>query len=223
MSTTFVPSIPEAWRSPEVESSFRRVRWDRIQSGGAVPPPELIFRALEFFSPRETRVVILGQDPYPQPGKATGLAFGQTSEPSRVGDSLTSIARAVEACGMGALADRTLESWARQGVLLLNACLTTRPDWVGAHGGLGPNGVGWEAVVRELLTLVRDLAPGATWMVWGRDALARVRALPGAPPGNMRISSHPSPMSATRQMGAYPPFLGCNMFRETDGIVWGER
>ncbi len=105
-----------------------------------LPPPERIFAALALTPPEAVRVVILGQDPYPQPGKADGLAF---SIPEAFGprrrDSLAAILAEV-GHDIGPRARTDLSDWARQGVLLLNTALTVPEGRAGGHARLG-----WDA------------------------------------------------------------------------------
>lgn len=217
--------VPAAWRSAELCAATRALDVAAISARPIAPgEPQLIFRALTFFPPEDTRAVILGQDPYAQPGKANGLAFGVQPDykSSTVRDSLYNIRLAVLRCGQGDLRDTTLESWARQGVLMLNSALTTAEGWPGAHLG---RTVGWDRVVGAILAHVRDCAPEAIWMLWGAAAKKIVMTMPGAADGNfprnLRISSHPSPMAAEQGFGGHPAFLSARMFRTDDGIVWG--
>lgn len=209
------PVLP-SWKTPSLVAAVERVRWNSLDTHGPhIPGMGRVLRCLSFFPPDGTKFVILGQDPYPQVGKANGLAFGidATFERGRTKDSLSNIIASIGADE--AAFDTTLESWARQGVLLLNSCLTVAPGWAGAHVGLG-----WEEVVAEILSIVKGRAPDATWMLWGRAAKGLVFRLPGASPRAMRISSHPSPMSADRAMGAYPSFNAARMFRVNDSVNW---
>lgn len=214
--------VPEPWRTPELATAILRVGSEAL-GPRTTPRRDQIFRALQYFEPSETKFVILGQDPYASTSpqgiiKANGLAFG--AAPGYTGvlqDSLYNIRCAVRAGGCGELIDPTLESWARQGVLLLNSALTTELGYAGAHSKIG-----WARVVQEILCHVRDVAPDAVWMVWGRHARNLVCSLPGGAPKTMRIASHPSPMSADTVMGGHPAFNNSHMFRAEDTVLWGD-
>lgn len=207
--------LPE-WKIASLVAAVGRVRWEKLSThGDFLPEVGKILRCLSFVPPDDIKFVIIGQDPYPQDGKANGLAFGIARGYARgkVKDSLSNIIASAGADP--ATFDTTMEGWARQGVLLLNTCLTVAPGWAGSHVGLG-----WEEVVAEILSIVKGRAPDAVWMLWGRAAKNLVFGLPGASPRAVRISSHPSPMSADRAMGAYPSFLSARMFRRSDPINW---
>lgn len=131
------------------------------------PATQDVFRAFSFFPPGECRVVILGQDPYPRPGKASGLAFGYHPEyRGAVNSSLGNILDEVKRTEKSDVNDTTLEGWARQGVLLLNTRLTVEPWKPMSHAGLG-----WEQKVSELLFLLAhgDNKP-RVFLLWGREA-----------------------------------------------------
>ena len=124
---------PEAW----AHLSFFRDTWPAIQTRLAgsdfLPGPDAIFRALQILPPQEVRVVILGQDPYPTPGHANGLAFSVTPE-TALPRSLLNIFKEMDSDLDARPVNGDLSHWARQGVLLLNTSLSVPP---GAAGDLG--------------------------------------------------------------------------------------
>jgi len=186
---------------------------DTLSTGSVLPPRDTL-RALRYFGPQTTKVVILGQDPYHTLGKACGLSFGihRDYEGRRDYSSFGNICRELE--NSGYLVPRqesgdidpawaTLECWARQGVLLLNTRLSVRPGKPMSHAGLG-----WETVVPRLLSQVLALAPEAVWLCWGAEARTMAERL--GVPEILRISTtHPSKYSASRSDGILTiPFLG---------------
>jgi uracil-DNA glycosylase len=167
-----------------------------------LPAPDLVLRALSVPLP-EVRVLILGQDPYPTPGYAVGLAFSVAPDVSPVPASLRNIFTELSddiTVAIPESGDLTL--WSDQGVLLLNRVLTVAPGEPASHRGRG-----WEsitlAVVRELVRV----SPGFVAVLWGKPA-AQVAVALGAVPA-LR-SAHPSPLSAYRGFFGSRPFSWAN-------------
>jgi uracil-DNA glycosylase len=176
---------------------------DRRVAGGAVVYPAQVFRALQLTPLAETRVVILGQDPYHGPGQAEGLAF---SVPAglRVPPSLRNIFKELQRdLGLAAPASGSLAAWAGRGVLLLNRSLTVEGGRPGSHAKLG-----WHALTDDLcLALAEDRRP-KVFMLWGAHAQSLAPRL-GATPHAVLIANHPSPLSALRPPR---PFIGSGHF-----------
>lgn len=167
------------------------------------PAPDQIFRALDLVAPDRVRVVILGQDPYPTPGNADGLAFS-VPEGRPLPASLRNIFAEMQADIGARPASGDLSGWAAQGVLLLNTALTVPLGAAGGHARLG-----WAALVAEVLSEVapRPLA----FVLWGRPAQAAARPFLN-PDRHLAIeSAHPSPLSAHRG------FFGSRPFSRVDG------
>ncbi len=171
------------------------------------PPGSLIFNAFKTTPFQEVRVVILGQDPYHGPGQAHGLCF---SVPEGIAPppSLLNIFREIERdLKIPAPGHGNLTSWARQGVLLLNATLTVRQNQAGSHQGKG-----WEtftdAVIRQLSSLHR----GLIFVLWGNFAIAK-KNLIDASKHFMLTAPHPSPLSASRG------FIGCGHFSRINELL----
>jgi uracil-DNA glycosylase len=150
------------------------------------------------------RVVIVGQDPYPTPGHAVGLAFSVTPETRPIPRSLANIFRELTAdLGSPMPADGDLSPWADQGVLLLNRVLTVRAGEAGSHRGQG-----WEAVTEcALRALDARLNKPLVALLWGNDA-QRARAF--LPHATVIQSAHPSPLSASRGFLGSRPFSKVN-------------
>jgi uracil-DNA glycosylase len=156
-----------------------------------------VFRALAV--PRQAvRVVIVGQDPYPTPGHAHGLAFSVPDSVSPLPRSLNNIFRELEDdLGVRRTAG-DLSDWVSQGVLLLNRVLTVRAGQAGSHRGRG-----WEAFTESVLRAVQPQAV----VLWGNDAQT-ARGFFGAVP--IIASAHPSPLSAHRGFFGSRPFSRIN-------------
>ena len=129
------------------------------------PPREDWFAALRLTPPGRVRAVILGQDPYHEPGQAMGLAFS-VRPGVKLPPSLRNIYRELEAdLGTPAPPSGDLTSWAEQGVLLLNTVLTVRAGAANSHKGLG-----WQAFTGELLAAVAALPQPIAFVLWGAPA-----------------------------------------------------
>ncbi|MBC6442077.1 MAG: uracil-DNA glycosylase [Rhodobacteraceae bacterium] len=169
-----------------------------------LPPPHQVFTALERTQPDATRAVILGQDPYPTPGHAHGLAFSVTAE-TALPATLRNIFRELKADIGRHPATGDLTAWADQGVLLLNTTLTVPPRArCGTHAGLG-----WTELITQILDRL-STAPCA-YLLWGRHAQKAARSVDRAK--NFVIeTTHPSPLSASRKSSGSRPFCGSRPF-----------
>jgi uracil-DNA glycosylase len=184
---------------------------------GFLPPPALTFAALNRCQRANTRVVILGQDPYHTPGKADGLAF---SIPDGFGgklDSLGNIFKEIQS-DIGETRTKTsLDDWADQGVLLLNTALTVPPGEPKAHATLG-----WSKLVRQVLESLNDRPCAVS--LWGGPAQACAKHL--SPLHLILTSAHPSPLSAYRGFFGSRPFSKVNQWLIDQGqqpINWANR
>lgn len=171
------------------------------------PKIENIYRAFELTAPSQLRCIILGHDPYPNPRHATGLAFGVPAHTQRLPGSLLNIICEVyqhkfkDALDFADF-DVTLESWARQGVLLLNTCLTTLPGQPGAHDKLG-----WQLFTEGMLSDIAHTHADRPLciMLWGKKAQEYKHYFTGFKHLVLE-APHPSPLSA------HTGFLGCGHF-----------
>ncbi|MFN3644559.1 MAG: uracil-DNA glycosylase [Gemmobacter sp.] len=174
------------------------------------PGPGLVFRALDLTPPDAVRVVILGQDPYHEPGRATGLAFGYPpGVPPR--HSLANILRELHDDLGIARADGDLAGWAAQGVLLLNTVLSVPvgPGMAGGHARLG-----WQALTAAILA---EAARGpCAFLLWGAPAQRAAAAID--PARHLVITApHPSPLSAHRGFFGHRPFSRVNAWLAARG------
>jgi uracil-DNA glycosylase len=165
------------------------------------PPMEDIYNALKYSSLKDTRVVILGQDPYHGPGQAHGLCFsvkkGVAPPPS-----LKNIFKELNAeYGIPSPESGELTGWAKQGVLLLNTTLTVREGAPQSHKGRG-----WETLTDRIISLINEKDTPVVFMLWGGNARAK-SSLINATKHLILECAHPSPLSA------YAGFFGCGHFR----------
>lgn len=185
----------------------------RLTAGATIFPPQPL-RALELTALADVRVVILGQDPYHGAGQAEGLAFS-VAPGVRLPPSLRNIyqelARDPALAPWRVPADGSLVSWARQGVLLLNTCLTVEEGQPASHADQG-----WEVLTDKIIRAVLQRAAPVVFMLWGAHARrAAAAAGLGEPDATHRVltANHPSPLSARR---GPQPFLGCGHFSQTN-------
>jgi uracil-DNA glycosylase len=197
------------------EGAARRVARavdERAKAGAYVlPAPRDVFAALHLTPLPRTRIVVLGQDPYPTPGDAHGLAFSYAGG-GRLPASLRNIFRELSAdLGTAPPLRGDLSGWARQGVLLLNAVLTVEAGKAGAHRGLG-----WEALSDQAVRAVSQAVPAAVFLLWGADAQKK-RPLIDAQRHLVIESPHPSPLSAHRGFFGSRPFSRANAWLAARG------
>ena len=217
--------IEETWKQhlqgefeqPYFEQLTHRVRQE-YTAGICFPPGRLIFNAFNLCPFDQVRVVIIGQDPYHEPGQAHGLSFSvQDGVPFP--PSLQNIFREIQQdLGTPIPTTGNLERWARQGVLLLNATLTVRAHQANSHSALG-----WQqftdAAIRALATEREHLV----YMLWGGYARSKGKMIDRQ--RNLVLESvHPSPLSANRGgwFGQHQ-FSRCNQYLQQNGlppIVW---
>jgi uracil-DNA glycosylase len=177
-----------------------------------LPAPENVFNAL-ILTPLDTvRVVILGQDPYPTPGDAHGLAFSYVGQ-RRLPASLQAIlAEMADDLGCGKYETGDLSRWARQGVLLLNTALTTEAGCAGAHLKLG-----WSALADQAVAAVSAKCPAIVFMLWGAPARQRAALIDRAKHLVLE-SGHPSPLNRLRDFPGTRPFSRANAWLIEHGL-----
>ena len=183
----------------------------------ALPPAALRFAALEHTQPDDVRVLILGQDPYPTPGHANGLAFSVTPE-TPLPKSLANIYRELSEDFGAHPPNGDLSGWADQGVLLLNTALSTLPHNAGSHAKLG-----WATLTYQILARLNEQPRAA--ILWGAHARKVGAALDG-PDHLILTSAHPSPLSAYRGFFGSKPFSQVNTWLIARGetpIDWGRQ
>jgi len=164
------------------------------------PPMNDIFNALKFTSYENTRVVILGQDPYHGPGQAHGLCFS-VKRGVELPPSLKNIFKELNIeLGIKPPECGELVGWAKQGVLLLNTTLTVRESSPQSHKGQG-----WEILTDKIISLLNDKPTPIVFILWGGNARAK-KALITNKSHLVLECAHPSPLSA------YAGFFGCNHF-----------
>jgi len=201
--------VVEGWRATSAGRSLVAYVDARLAAGATVYPVN-VFKALELTPLPDVNAVIVGQDPYHGPGQAHGLAFsvpsGQKAPPS-LRNLFTELRRDLGVAPAG----NDLSGWARQGVLLLNTCLTVEDGQPASHARQG-----WESLTEQLLHAVASRPQPCAYLLWGAHAqrfegMIRAAVSGGAPAPLILMSNHPSPLSARRPP---VPFLGNGHFGE---------
>lgn len=192
---------------------------DVYRQGRVYPPEDKIFRAIELTSLAALKVVIVGQDPYPQPGKAQGLSFSYPADYNVTrADSIVNIQKELASEGFEKK-DSDLTAWAEQGVLLLNAVLTVPEFASNAHAGKI-----WEPFTDEIIKIASDDSRPKVFLLWGGNARKKAKLIDQKK--HLVIeSAHPSPLSATRGFFGSDCFKKANEFLEKsaqEGIDWSK-
>lgn len=178
------------------------------KSATVYPPSARIFAALDFCPISETKVIIIGQDPYHNPGQAHGLSF---SVPFGVmpPPSLVNIFKELkDDLGVSIPSHGNLESWAKQGVLLLNASLTVR-----AHQAASHSEIGWQKFTDTIIERLSQNKENLVFLLWGSHAIKK-KSLVAPNRGHLILEApHPSPLSS------YRGFFGCKHFSKTNAFL----
>ena len=170
------------------------------------PPMFDIFNALRYTSFESTRVVILGQDPYHEPGQAHGLSFS-VKKGIKIPPSLVNIYKELKTdIGMEIPNHGELTSWAKQGVLLLNATLTVRQGLANSH-----QNIGWSIFTDNIIKALNESSKPVVFILWGGNARSKKKYISN--PNHLIIeSAHPSPLSAYNGFFGSRPFSRTNEF-----------
>jgi uracil-DNA glycosylase len=181
--------LKNEFEKPYFENLINFVK-SEYQSGVCYPPGKLIFNAFDKCSFENTRVVILGQDPYHGPNQANGLSFS-VNDGVRLPASLINIFKELnEDLSIPFPKSGNLERWAEQGVLLLNSTLTVKESMAGSHQNKG-----WEQFTDAVIRFINDEKAGVVFMLWGKYAQDKGKIIDTSKHFVLK-SKHPSPLSA---------------------------
>lgn len=210
-------TIEESWKrvlSHEFDSEYfaRLVSFVKQEycSGPVYPPAKLIFNAFNRTPFDKVRVVILGQDPYHEPGQAQGLSF-YVPPGVRTPPSLVNISKELGSDIGNGSGIPDLLSWTDQGVLLLNATLTVRAHQAGSHQGKG-----WERFTDSVVSALAEQREHLVFILWGSYA-QRKGAFIDRRRHLVIESAHPSPLSAHRGFFGSKPFSQTNAYLVANG------
>lgn len=215
------PTLPPAWQAL-LKDELQKPYWCSLEqrlgaayeSGAVYPPAQQLFAAFERTPPTCVRAVILGQDPYHEPGQANGLAFS-VSRGVKLPPSLQNIYRELEAdLGVPAAKSGDLTSWAQQGVFLLNTVLSVR-----AHAANSHKDFGWQSFTDAVIAALAELPQPVAFVLWGAQAQKKAALVEKSPyPRLVLQSPHPSPLSAYRGFFGSRPFSQINAFLVSYGF-----
>lgn len=198
----------EKWAalSEKVETAYRETE--------VFPPRDRLFAALRATPPDRVRAVILGQDPYHEPGQAHGLSFSVPTG-TKIPKSLVNIYKELESdLGLMAPSHGCLTAWAEHGVLLLNSILT-----VEAHKAASHRKLGWEEFTDQVIRATNPLPQPIAFLLWGGYAGKKAALIQGQGPRLILTSAHPSPLSAYRGFFGSRPFSKINAFLRENGAA----
>ena len=207
-------SIEQSWKKALAEEFdkpyFRELVAElhrEKQAGITVyPPGGSIFKAFDLCPLDKVKVVILGQDPYHNPGQAMGLSFS-VPEGVAAPPSLKNIFKEIESdLGIRMSGSTDLTPWARQGVLLLNSVLTVRAGAAASHSGLG-----WQEFTDAVIRIISETQDGVVFLLWGNYAKTKAPLI-DISRHHILAAAHPSPLAR----GA---FFGCRHFSRANEIL----
>lgn len=208
LDESWLKLLADQFDAPYFVELKKALQEDKRQGIQVFPPGPLIFNALDLCPVSNVKVVILGQDPYHNPGQAHGLSF---SVPASVPPppSLVNIFKEIEDDLRIPIPNHgNLEGWAKQGVLLLNSSLTVRAFQAGSHSRLG-----WMQFTDAIIERLSKQRKNLVFMLWGNHARTK-RDLIAPDQGHYVLeSAHPSPLSA------YKGFLGCRHFSSANDYL----
>ena len=214
------PPLASGWQAT-LAAEFEQPYWRELQDFLAqamasgchlLPATTQWFNALQTTALAEVKVVILGQDPYPTPGHAHGLAFSVQPEVKPLPRSLSNINKELLSdLGVDNQHSGCLQPWAEQGVLLLNTVLTVEAGKAGSHQRRG-----WERFTDAVIQCVSAQVTPCVFILWGKPAQQKM-ALIDATRHAVLCSAHPSPLSAYRGFFGSKPFSRANAFLREAG------
>ena len=194
------------WNSPGFQKFYKMIMAE-YDKKTIYPPKDYIFNALKLTSYKDTKVVIVGQDPYHGEYQAHGLSFS-VQKGVELPPSLQNIYKELESdLGIPPRTDGDLTGWAKQGVLMLNAVLTVEKDKAASHRNLG-----WELMTDYIIKLLNKKDEPVVFILWGNFAKEKAKLITN-PNHYIIISPHPSPFSA------YSGFFGSKPFSKTNDFL----
>lgn len=199
------------WES-EGFKKFYNIVEEEYRTKTIFPPKDHIFEALKLTSYQDTRVVIVGQDPYHGTGEAHGLSFS-VQKGVKVPPSLQNIYKELfDDLGIPPKSDGDLSGWAKSGVLLLNAVLTVVKDTPASHRNLG-----WERLTNYIIQVLNEKEEPVVFILWGNFAKEKAKLITN-PRHLVLTSAHPSPFAARYGFFGSKPFSKTNEFLRRNGL-----
>lgn len=208
----WLETVGDEFKKPYYKNLYEFVK-NEYSKNVVYPPSEDIFNAMHFTPLKDVKVLILGQDPYHEPGQAHGLSFSVLPGKADTPPSLVNIYQELnDDLGCYIPNNGYLKKWADQGVLLLNTVLTVR-----AHAANSHQGKGWEQFTDSIIRAVNSQDRPIVYMLWGRPAQMKAPML-NNPKHLVLKAPHPSPLSAYRGFFGCKHFSQCNDFLTKNGV-----
>ena len=179
---------------------------DEYKKKTVFPRKDQVFNAFRYTPYKDLNVVILGQDPYHGVGEAEGLSFSVPLDIKKPPSLVNIFKELNDDLGVPIPNHGSLHSWAKQGVLLLNATLTVIKDLAGSHQGLG-----WETFTDNVIKIINEKETPVVFILWGRYARSKKKLITN-PLHYVIESAHPSPLSAYNGFFGSHPFSKANNF-----------
>lgn len=212
ISNDWEPILNHEFNQEYMKELFKQLHKE-YDSEVVYPPKNEVFRAFQLTPYSETKVVILGQDPYHGPHQANGLSFS-VEEGTKFPPSLRNIFNElVEDIKCEYPSSGDLSSWAKQGVLLLNTTLTVKESQPMSHTGMG-----WERFTDVVLSEINKKSTPVVFILWGKHAQSKKKLIDQSKHFVIE-STHPSPLSARRGFFGSHPFSKTNTFLISKGLT----
>ncbi|MEE1236574.1 MAG: uracil-DNA glycosylase [Turicibacter sp.] len=212
ISNDWEPILNHEFNQEYMKELFKQLHKE-YDSEVVYPPKNEVFRAFHLTPYSETKVVILGQDPYHGPHQANGLSFS-VEEGTKFPPSLRNIFNElVEDIKCEYPSSGDLSSWAKQGVLLLNTTLTVKESQPMSHTGMG-----WERFTDVVLSEINKKSTPVVFILWGKHAQSKKKLIDQSKHFVIE-SAHPSPLSARRGFFGSHPFSKTNTFLISKGLT----
>ena len=197
--------LKNIWDSLEFKEFYKKVMHE-YELKEIYPPKDYIFNALKLTSYKDTKVVIVGQDPYHGEGEAHGLSFS-VQKGVKIPPSLKNIYKELYSdLGIVPVDNGDLSNWAKQGVLLLNSVLTVEKDKAASH-----RNIGWDVLTDYIIKLLNLKEEPIVFILWGNFAKKKAKLITNEK-HLIITSAHPSPLSASRGFFGSKPFSKVNNF-----------
>ncbi len=205
-------ALHEEFEKPYMRELGDFLRAEKAAGKAIYPPGSLIFNALNSTPLAQTKVVVIGQDPYHGPGQAHGLCF--SVQPGvKTPPSLVNIYKELKRdLNIDIPSHGNLQHWAEQGVLLLNTSLTVEHGVAGSHAGKG-----WQFFTDKVIEVVSQQQERLVFLLWGSHAQSKEKLIDSSKHLVLK-SVHPSPLSAHRGFIGNGHFSRCNKFLQQHGL-----
>ncbi|MBR4670747.1 MAG: uracil-DNA glycosylase [Butyrivibrio sp.] len=208
----WLDALSDEFKKPYYKELYSFIK-DEYSKNVIYPPSEDIFNALHLTPLDKVKVLVLGQDPYHEPGQAHGLSFSVLPEKADTPPSLVNIYKELsDDLGCYVPNNGYLKKWADQGVLLLNTVLTVRAHQANSHKGKG-----WEQFTDAIIKAVNEQDRPIVYMLWGKPAQMK-KSMLNNPKHLILEAPHPSPLSAYRGFFGCKHFSKCNEFLVNNGL-----